>query len=144
MKFFLRKLLSYVIDYAIVMCFVSIFMFCAGVFYLEQETQAKSYLMILCAFITVLFFTTYLPTRSNGQTIGQKIMKIRVVNNNETNRTYWQSFLRECVVKISVAPFFVIFAGIYYLVYAILKRNPDAELPHDVLLKTSVVPVQAK
>lgn len=144
MKFFLRKLLSYAIDYAIVMCFVSIFMFCAGVFYLEPETQAKSYLMILCAFITVLFFTTYLPTRSNGQTIGQKIMKIRVVNNNKTNRTYWQSFLRECVVKISVAPFFVVFAGIYYLVYAVFKRNPDAELPHDVLLKTSVVPVQAK
>ncbi len=144
MKFFIRKLVSYAIDYGIVMSFVWIFVFCAGVFYLEKETQGQSYLMILCAFITVLFFTTYLPTRSNGQSIGQKIMKIRVVNLNGKDRTYLQSFVRECVVKISVAPFFVVFAGIYYLVYAVIKRNPDTELPHDVLLKTTVVPAAAK
>lgn len=144
MKIFIRKLVSYAIDYAIVMGFVWIFVFCAGVFYLEKETQGQSYLMILCAFITVLFFTTYLPTRSNGQSIGQKIMKIRVVNWSGKDRTYLQSFVRECVVKVSAAPFFVVFAGIYYLVYAVIKRNPDAELPHDVLLKTTVVPVDGK
>lgn len=144
MKIFIRKLVSYAIDYAIVMSFVWIFVFCAGVFYLEKETQGQSYLMILCAFITVLFFTTYLPTRSNGQSIGQKIMKIRVVNRSGKDRTYLQSFVRECVVKVSAAPFFVVFAGIYYLVYAVIKRNPDAELPHDVLLKTTVVPVDGK
>lgn len=139
MKMSVRKILSYAIDYIIVMCFVSIFTFCANVFYLEQETQSQSYLMILCAFITVLYFTTYIPTRTNGQTIGQKIMKIRVVNISGADRTYLQNFIRECAVKVSFAPFFIIFTGIYYIVHALFQRNPHVELPHDFLLKTRVV-----
>lgn len=139
MKISIRKILSYVIDYSIVMCFVSIFTFCASVFYLEPGTRNKSYLMVICAFITVMYFTTYIPTRTNGQTIGQKIMKIRVVNLSGANRTYFQSFLRECAVKISFAPFFILFTAIYYIVHAMVQRNASVELPHDFLLKTKVV-----
>lgn len=139
MKISVRKILSYAIDYLIVMFFVSIFTFCASVFHLEQETQDKSYLMVLCAFIMVLYFTTYIPTRTNGQTIGQKIMKIKVVNISGADRTYFQSFIRECAVKISFAPFFILFTAIYYIVHALFKRDLNVELPHDFLLKTKVV-----
>ena len=124
------------------MCFVSIFTFCASVFYLEQETQSQSYLMVLCAFITVLYFTTYIPTKTNGQTIGQKMMKIRVVNLRGTDRTYLQSFIRECAVKVSFAPFFIIFTVVYYVIHALFQHNSDVELPHDFLLKTKVVSVK--
>lgn len=139
MKFVLRKVGSYAFDYILTMLFVMTFSFCANVFNLDPATKTKGYMMVICALIMVLFFTTYVPTSTNGQTIGMKIFHLRVVNKNQKDRTYWQSFIRECVVKISAAPFFVIFTAIYYAIYAIGKRTWDIEMPLDFLLKTEVV-----
>lgn len=141
MKFLFRKIGSYAIDYAITMFFVALFTFCSNVFMLDSASHSKAYLMLVCAFITVIYLTTYVPTKNNGQTIGQKALKLRVVNKNDKDRTYFQSFIRECVVKISCAPFFVIFSVVYYLFYGVIKRNWEVELPHDFILKTEVIDV---
>lgn len=139
MLFLVKKALSYIIDYLIIMFFVMIYTFCANVFYLSQETHSQAIIMLICAFITVLLLTTYIPTKMNGQTIGQKIMKLRVVNTNGKERTYIQSFLRECVMKISLAPIFMTFSIIYYLISSlIIHHRIDVEFPHDLLLKTEV------
>ena len=67
---------------------------------------------------------------------------MRVVNKNGKPRAWWQSFLRECILKVSCAPLFVLFSVVYYVVYLlIMQRNPKGELAHDLLLKTSVVEV---
>lgn len=139
MKLMLRKAASYIIDYALVMVFVAIFTFCAEVFYLDPATTNKALLMLVCALIVVLYLTTYVPTKSNGQTVGQKLMKLKVVNKKGTPRTYFQSFIRECVVKISAAPLFLIFTVCYYVIYAITHRTWVAELPLDFILKTEMV-----
>ena len=90
--------------------------------------------------ITVLLLTCYVPTRNNGQTIGERLMHLRVVNKNGKPRTWWQSLLRECILKVSCAPLFVLFSVVYYVVYLlIMQRDPKGELAHDLLLKTSVV-----
>lgn len=138
MKFMLKKIFSYGIDYVLTMLFVGIFTFCANVFYLTPETSSQGVLMLVCAFIMVIWLTTYIPTKSNGQTIGQKLMKIRVVNKNGKDRTYLQSFLRECVAKVSFAPIFLLFSAVYFAVQAIIKRTMAIELPHDSIFKTVV------
>lgn len=142
MKLLIKKLVSYAIDYVLVAGLGAIYAFCASVFYLEPATQSKAVLMLVCALITTLLLTCYVPTKTNGQTVGQKLMRLRVVNKSGRARTYWQSFLRECIVKISCAPLFVPFSVIYYVVYLlIMQRNPKGELAHDLLLKTSVISV---
>lgn len=139
MLFLGKKILSYVIDYIIIMVFVMIYTFCANVFWLDKSTHSQAVIMLICALITVLLLTTYIPTKQHGQTIGQKIMKLRVVNTNGKERTYVQSFLRECVMKISLAPIFVVFSGMYYFISLIfIQHHFDIELPHDFLLKTEV------
>jgi len=139
MLFILRKVASYVIDYALVMIFVTIFGFCAEIFYMDPSTASQGVLMLICALVTVLYFTTYVPTKTNGQTFGQKLMKLRVENINRTPRNFFQSFIRECVVKVSAAPLFLIFTVCYYGLYAIAHRSWDVELPLDFILKTRVV-----
>lgn len=139
MLFMLRKAVSYAVDYVIVMAFVGIFTFCAEIFYLDPTTTDQGVLMLICALIMVLYFTTYVPTKTNGQTLGQKLMKLRVVNKSETPRNFFQSFIRESVVKISVAPIFLIFTVCYFGFYAIAHHSWNVELPLDFILKTKVI-----
>ena len=142
MKLLIKKLASYAIDYVLVAGLGGLYAFCASVFYLEPATQNKAILMLVCALITVVLLTCYVPTKNNGQTIGQRLMHLRVVNKNGKPRTWWQSVLRECILKVSCAPLFVLFSVVYYVVYLlIMQRNPKGELAHDLLLKTSVVEV---
>ena len=139
MKLIFRKILSYVIDYLIFGLFVSLFTFCANVFYLDPDSLDKAIYMLICALIVVVFLTTYLPCKNNGQTIGEKICKIQIVNKNGKPRTYFQCFIRECVVKMSCAPLFVVFTLIYSVVESIMKRKLIEVMPLDALTKTRVV-----
>lgn len=139
MLFVFRKAVSYVIDYVIVMTFVGIFTFCAEIFYLDPKTASQGVLMLISALIMVLYFTTYVPTKTNGQTFGQKLMRLRVVNKSGESRNFFQNFIRECVVKISAAPIFLIFTVCYFGLYAIAHRSCDVELPLDFILKTKVI-----
>ena len=140
MKLLLKKLVSCVIDYLMVAGLGTLYAFCASVFYLDPATQNQALLMLVCALITTLLLTCYVPTKTGWQTVGQKLMYLRVENKSGRPRTYWQSFLRECIIKISFAPLFVPFSIIYYVVYLlIMQRNPKVELAHDLLLKTNVV-----
>lgn len=139
MLFVFRKAVSYVIDYVIVMTFVGIFTFCAEIFYLDPKTASQGVLMLISALIMVLYFTTYVPTKANGQTFGQKLMRLRVVNKSGESRNFFQNFIRECVVKISAAPIFLIFTVCYFGLYAIAHRSWDVELPLDFILKTKVI-----
>lgn len=143
MGFMLRKTAAYAIDYIMVMCFVGIFTFCAEIFYLDPATASQGVLMLICALVMVLYFTTYVPTKTNGQTFGQKLMKIRIVNNSGTPRSFLQSFLRECVVKVSAAPLFLIFTVCYFGLYAIAHRSWEVELPLDFILKTKIIDLKA-
>ena len=144
MSFVIRKLVSYGIDYALVMLFVAIFTFCAEIFYQDPTTASQGVLMLLCALVTVLYFTTYVPTKTNGQTLGQKLMKIKVVNRSGEPRNYFQNFIRECVVKVSAAPIFIIFTVCYFGLYAIAHKSWEVELPLDFILKTRMIDLKPK
>jgi len=135
MKLLLKKLLSYFADSLILGGLVSIYFICYHLFSLQQQTQKEAMFMLICAFITIILLTCYIPTKTNGQTIGQKIMKIRVVNKNGQPRTYLQSFLRECVIKFSFSTFFIPIIIVYTIIHIILYHRFDFELPHDMILK---------
>lgn len=138
MKLLIKKVLAYLIDYVLVSCLMELYFFCANVFFLENTTKTQGYLMLVCALVTLLLLTSYLPTYLKGQTLGQKLMKIKVVNQNGQARTYVQSFIREGIVKITFAPLFVIFTTIYFIINLIVKRDFAIELPHDFILKTTM------
>lgn len=142
MKLVGKKIASYVIDYVVVMGLATVYLFCANVFSLDPATQNQGILMLVCALLTTVLLTTYLPTRTNGQTLGQKLMQLRVVNDNGQPRTYMQSFLRECVVKISCAPIFVGITVVSMVLNLVVKRHlPQGRWLHDRLLKTELVRV---
>lgn len=143
MKVVGRKLISFAIDYVILSIIVGIFHFCATVFFLDKKTMSQGEIMLLCAVITVFFYTVYFPYKNNGQTFGEKVMKLRIYNKNGKERTCVQYFIRECLVKFVMGPLFIVFSVCYMVMGFIQNKGhfPD-ELPHDFLLKTEVKHIQ--
>ena len=140
MKLLIRKIISFIIDYIITGGLVSIFYFCANVFFLEESTRSQGELMLICALVSILFLPVYIPLKNNGQTLGEKIMKIKIINNNGKDRTWIQCFIRETVIKFTCGIFFAVFTILYFIVNnLIIHRDVNEELPHDFLLKTQVI-----
>lgn len=138
--FFMRRGLAWLIDYVISAGLVSVFYFCAGVFYLDAATRERGDLMLLCAVVTVLLITTYIPYTS-GKTIGQHMTKIEVVRRDGLPRTLVQVFAQECVLKLACGPFVAAFYALDYMVMGlIMHRDFDHDPTLDYFLKIRVVP----
>lgn len=137
-----RRVASWLIDYALSAGLVSVFYFCAQVFYLDETTMNQGNLMLICAVVTLLFLTVLLPLQAGGQTLGERLLRIRVRNRDGSERTWIQLLARECVLKIACGPFLIVFCALDYGILGLLiHRDPDHELILDAFSKTRVVPV---
>ena len=139
---FVRRALSWALDFVVSAGLVSVFYFCAGVFYLDEATVPQGNLMLVCAVVTLLLLTVYIPYRSGGQTLGERIFSLRVVNRDGSPRSAVQIFVRECVLKVGFGPFVAAFCVLDYVALGLIyHRDPEPDLILDYFLKTRVVPV---
>lgn len=141
--FFVRRMLSWLVDYLVSAGLVSVFYFCAGVFYLDPQTAEQGHLMLACAVVTVLLLTVYLPVRGGGQTLGERLLRVRVVNLRGGDRTYLQCFVRECVIKVALGPCFLVFMLLDYVILGlVVHREPNYACILDYFLRTRVEPAR--
>lgn len=139
MKLYMKRLCAYAIDLLIAAVLLSIFLFSYQVFRLDAQMAAKGNYMLLCAFLSILFLFIYIPTKQNGQTIGKMLFHLRVVNTNGAKRTWFQSFLRECVLKFSFILFLIPMDIMYTMIESIRQRKFMICIGHDALLNTEVI-----
>ena len=138
MKLQVKRLLSLVIDLVVTGGLVSIFYFCANVFYLDPATTTQAELMLICAVITIAMLTVALPV-SKGYTVGECIAGIRVENLDGSARTIWQIFMRECVLKFAFGPFLLVLSLIYWLLFGLVRGDVVIRPLHDEFLHTRTV-----
>lgn len=138
MKLYMKRMCAYAVDVAIALILCNIFVFSYHVFQLDPQMAPKANYMLLCAFLSVAFLFIYLPTRENGQTIGKMLFHLRVVNTDGKKRTWFQSFLRECVLKFSFIMFLIPMDIIYTLMESVRQRRFVLCAGHDALLNTEV------
>lgn len=85
----------------------------------------RTYSSMFSATALILYFGV-LPLVMNGQTLGKKIMKLRVVNNNEKKLNFWKYLIRIVILNniwlslINVGAVYVV-SGVkfYYVTYVI-------------------------
>lgn len=168
--FHARRALSWVVDYVLSAGLVSVFYFCAGVFYhdasvaqttLEPATEvpaigvigaggkwpaeATGHLMLVCAIITLLLLTVVIPLERGGQTIGERLFGVRVENRDGAKRTIGQCLVRECALKVVFGPFTAVFCLADYVILGlIMNRDAEHELLIDRACKTRVVPSRVR
>lgn len=138
MKLQVKRLFSLVIDLVVTGGLVSIFYFCANVFYLDPATTTQAELMLICAVITIAMLTVALPV-SKGYTVGECIAGIRVENLDGSVRTIWQIFMRECVLKFAFGPFLLVLSLIYWLLFGLVRGDVEIRPLHDEFLHTRTV-----
>lgn len=134
----MKKYVAYIIDLALYIGVTSLYYLFFQVFLMENIIS-KSYFMIVCAIISMIYMTTIFPHQTKGQTIGMYLTKIKVVNRDGSPRTYFQSFIRELVLKFSMGPFFMIMTLAYLVIWnGVIKRDFSRDLPHDIFLNTRI------
>lgn len=130
-----KKIIAYLIDFVIMSIFAFIFFNAYRLFMYSNQTR-NGYFMLISFVITLFFFSSYLPMKT-GNTIGMKAVRIKVESTNGKPMNYWRYFLREGVLKYSLASVFVPMMIIYHLIFnVVVHRNFNGELPHDVFLHT--------
>ncbi|WP_416325337.1 RDD family protein [[Eubacterium] hominis] len=138
MKLYMKRMCAYLIDLVIAVVLCNLFLFSYKVFLMDPEMASKANYMLLCALLTIFFLFIYLPTKQDGQTIGKALFHLRVVNINGKKRTWFQSFLRECVMKFSFIMFLVPLDILYTLIESVKARRLVLCVGHDMLLNTDV------
>ncbi|HIU04792.1 MAG TPA: RDD family protein [Candidatus Coprousia avicola] len=139
----LRRLMAGAIDFAVPAGLVSVFYWCAAVFYLDPATVSQGHLMLVCAVATVGLLTVALPRRYGGRTLGGLVCSLRIENIDGTERTCLQLFARECVLKVAAGPFLCVFCLLDYVVLGMaVHRDFEPRLLLDYFCKTRVVSVR--
>jgi uncharacterized RDD family membrane protein YckC len=134
-----RRIISYIIDFTILFVLLAVFTTSARVFYSNIDTFNQGNMMGISAIITMLIFTSYIPTKTNGQTIGMIITNIKVINMNGKPRTYFQNFIREGVTKFTFSIFFIVLSIVYYVYDYVIHKEFSNYLIIDTILRTNVI-----
>lgn len=143
MKFAIRKWLSALIDFIIDIAVMGLF-YLGARGYVTDGDVGKGNIMLICALLSIVFLTCYVPYKQ-GQTVGQVIFKVKVINKDDSKRTIMQIFLRECVLKFLFGPLFLVLSAVYFLINnVIVVKDYNVPLPHDALLKTEVIDLSKK
>ena len=123
-----------------------------------KTARYSGLLSLVVIFLDVLYFVVY-QMYKNGQTIGKKIMKIRIVSDDgelSTNQMIFRSFLSNLILLSLLKYIFMLFgtkesyfyvSGVFelfqYLIMFIsvimIANRKDGKTVHDLLFHTSVI-----
>ena len=141
---YIKRLIAYMIDLAIYIPIALVFhrttitLRAAGG--AENERNAL-YMTISMVIFAVLLFG-YLPNKWKGQTIGKKLLKIRLVPTDRKRIEISKYLVREFLVKVTLCWIVTPIVAAYglYKIYVEKENNPI--LIHDKLANTRVVEIE--
>lgn len=150
---FWRRIGAFFIDSV----FLGIIGFLLGLVFKEQFVEIGGWGRLLGFAIALTYFGVMNSKITRGQTIGKKVLKIRVVNNNNQPIDILRSFIRysilgtpfflsgthftnEMMPSLWIYPLsFVIFGGIFSIIYLYIFNRVTRQSLHDLAVGTFVV-----
>ena len=136
-----KRLISYIVDLILYLPITLLLDHTAKVMRASGDAQNQTQATYMTISIVCLAFILfgYLPKRWGGQTLGKKLVNIRIVPTNGKKIEFYKYLLREFIAKVTfgvvLVPITLIHAG--YLKF--VKQQKDFILLHDKLLDTRVV-----
>ena len=141
---YVKRILAYAIDLAIYIPIALVFqrmtiiLRSAG----GSENERNALYMTISMIIFAVLLFGYLPNKWKGQTIGKKLLKIRLVPTDRKRIDISKYLVREFLVKVTLCWIVTPIVAAYglYKIYVAKENNPI--LIHDKLANTRVVEIQ--
>lgn len=136
-----KRFFAYLIDLAIYLPIAFVFQYMTATLRAQggAENERNALYMTISIVIFAVLLYGYLPHKWQGQTIGKKLFKIRLVPTDNKKIEFSRYLIREFLIKVTVGWAAVPVSTLFWLYETYILKRKDSIMLYDRLLNTRVV-----
>ena len=136
-----KRFFAYLIDLAIYLPIAFVFQYTTANLRAHggAENASNALYMTISIVIFAVLLYGYLPHKWNGQTIGKKLFKIRLVPTDNKKIEFSRYLIREFLIKVTVGWAAVPVSALFWLYETYVLKRKDSIMLYDRLLNMRVV-----
>ena len=136
-----KRFFAYLIDLAIYLPIAFVFQYTTANLRAQggAENERNALYMTISIVIFAVLLYGYLPHKWQGQTIGKKLFKIRLVPTDNKKIEFSRYLIREFLIKVTVGWAAVPVSVLFWLYETYILKRKDSIMLYDRLLNTRVV-----
>ena len=136
-----KRFFEYLIDLAIYLPIAFVFQYTTANLRAQggAENERNALYMTISIVIFAVLLYGYLPHKWQGQTIGKKLLKIRLVPTDNKKIEFSRYLIREFLIKVTVGWAAVPVSALFWLYETYILKRKDSIMLYDRLLNMRVV-----
>ena len=136
-----KRFFSYLIDLAIYLPIAFVFQYTTANLRAQggAENERNALYMTISIVIFAVLLYGYLPHKWQGQTIGKKLLKIRLVPTDNKKIEFSRYLIREFLIKVTIGWAAVPVSAVFWLYETYILKRKDSIMLYDRLLNMRVV-----
>ena len=136
-----KRFFAYLIDLAIYLPIAFVFQYTTANLRAQggAENERNALYMTISIVIFAVLLYGYLPHKWQGQTIGKKLLKIRLVSTDNKKIEFSRYLIREFLIKVTVGWAAVPVSAVFWLYETYILKRKDSIMLYDRLLNMRVV-----
>ena len=136
-----KRFFAYLIDLAIYLPIAFVFQYMTATLRAQggAENERNALYMTISIVIFAVLLYGYLPHKWQGQTIGKKFLKIRLVPTDNKKIEFSRYLIREFLIKVTVGWAAVPVSALFWLYETYILKRKDSIMLYDRLLNMRVV-----
>ena len=136
-----KRFFAYLIDLAIYLPIAFVFQYMTATLRAQggAENERNALYMTISIVIFAVLLYGYLPHKWQGQTIGKKLFKIRLVPTDNKKIEFSRYLIREFLIKVTIGWAAVPVSALFWLYETYILKRKDSIMLSDRLLNMRVV-----
>ena len=136
-----KRFFAYLIDLAIYLPIAFVFQYMTATLRAQggAENERNALYMTISIVIFAVLLYGYLPHKWQGQTIGKKLFKLRLVPTDNKKIEFSRYLIREFLIKVTVGWAAVPVSAVFWLYETYILKRKDSIMLYDRLLNMRVV-----
>ncbi|WP_448913388.1 RDD family protein [Gemella sp.] len=136
-----KRFFAYLIDLAIYLPIAFVFQYMTATLRAQggAENERNALYMTISIVIFAVLLYGYLPHKWQGQTIGKKLFKLRIVPTDNKKIEFSRYLIREFLIKVTVGWAAVPVSALFWLYETYILKRKDSIMLYDRLLNMRVV-----
>ena len=136
-----KRFFAYLIDLAIYLPIAFVFQYMTATLRSQggAENERNALYMTISIVIFAVLLYGYLPHKWQGQTIGKKLFKIRLVPTDNKKIEFSRYLIREFLIKVTIGWAAVPVSALFWLYETYILKRKDSIMLYDRLLNMRVV-----